>query len=103
MSNPFDGDPFYDVIVVERKAPEKKIGSIIIAPSALEQEDQGVVIAVGEGKLLDDGRILPLKVKVGDHILYSKYANLEFKWNGKTFVTMREADIILRFNSGEAK
>lgn len=98
MSNPFNGDPFYDVIVVERKEPEKLIGSIIIPEVAYEHQDQGVILAVGEGKLLDDGRILPLKAKVGDHILYSKYANLEFKWNGKTYVTMREADIILRFN-----
>lgn len=98
MSNPFGGLPLYDVIVVERKDPERKIGNIIIPDVAVEHQDQGVILAVGEGKLLDDGRILPLKVKVGDHILYSKYANLEFKWNGKTYVTMREADIILRFN-----
>lgn len=94
----FTGTPLFDVVVVKRTEPERKIGSFILAESALEHQDQGIVIAVGEGKLLDSGTIMPLRVKAGDKILYSKYANLEFKHNGEKFVTMREADIILILN-----
>lgn len=86
--------PLYDVIIIDRKPPERIIGSIIIPEAALEHQDQGVVVATGEGKLLDDGRIQPLKVKEGDLVLYSKYANLEFEFEGKKYTSMREADVI---------
>ena len=95
MKKTFNGKPLFDVVVVKRTEPETKIGSFFLAESALEHQDQGEVIAVGEGKLLDNGNILPLRVKPGDKILYSKYANLEFKHGGEKYVTMREADIIL--------
>ncbi len=90
--------PLYDVIIIERKVPETMIGSLIIPASAQEMQDQGTIISVGEGKLCDDGTIRPLRVKVGDHILYSQYANLEFEYNGKKYTSMREADVIAVLN-----
>jgi len=91
-------EPLYDVIIIDRKPPESKIGSFFIPQAAQAHQDQGLVISTGCGKLLDDGRIQPLLVKVGDTVLYSKYANLEFEHEGKKLVSMREADVIAILN-----
>jgi chaperonin GroES len=92
-----------NVLIVERIAPERTIGSfgLILTESALEHQDQGIVLLAGKGKYLDNGTIRPNEIKVGDHILYSKYANLEFKHEGKDYVSMTEDDVILVLNRTE--
>lgn len=96
-------EPLYDVIIIDRKPPEKMYGCIIIPEVAQEHQDQGIVVAAGCGKLLDDGRIQPLLVNVGDTVLYSKYANLEFEHEGKKYTSMREADVIAILNRAQPK
>ena len=84
-----------DILVIERDAAETmSAGGLIIPTVAQEELDQGTVVATGEGKMNDDGKILPMKVFVGDKVLFSKYANLAFKLHGKEYITMHPADII---------
>ena len=86
---------FDDLVIVERDQPESvSAGGIIIPLVAQEEMDQGTVVCKGPGKRSTVGTVLPMDVKVGDHVLYSKYANLAMKWHGKEYVTMREADLI---------
>ncbi len=87
--------PLQDRVIVERLAEEEKTkGGIIIPDTAKEKPIQGKVIAVGKGKLTEDGKVLPLSVKVGDTILFSKYAGTEVKIEGKEYLIMREDDIL---------
>ena len=72
--------PLHDRIIVRRlEEGEQKIGGIIIPDTAKEKPQQGTVLAVGKGKLNDDGKRVPLDVKVGDRILFDKYAGQEIK------------------------
>jgi len=87
--------PLHDRVVVERvEAEEKTASGIILAPSAQEKPDMGVVVAVGSGKLLDNGTRHPLCVNVGDKILFGKYSGQVVKLNGKDLLVMREDDIL---------
>jgi chaperonin GroES len=87
--------PLSDIIHVEIDNPEEiSSGGIVIPVVAQEQADKGTVIAAGPGKMWETGLIKPMEVKVGDKILFTKYAKLEFKFEGKTLYTMHEADII---------
>jgi len=87
--------PLQDRVIVERLAEEEKTqGGIIIPDTAKEKPMQGKVIAVGKGKLTEDGKVLPLTVKEGDTILFSKYAGTEVKLEGKEYLIMREDDIL---------
>jgi chaperonin GroES len=87
--------PLHDRIIVERLEEETKTaGGIIIPDTAKEKPQQGKVIAVGKGKKTDDGKILPLDVKVGDKILFGKYSGTEIKIEGKELLMMREDDIM---------
>jgi len=87
--------PLHDRIIVERLEEETKTaGGIIIPDTAKEKPQQGKVIAVGKGKKTEEGKILPLDVKVGDKILFGKYAGTEIKIEGTEFLMMREEDVL---------
>ena len=88
--------PLQDRVIVKRleEAVEKTKGGIIIPDTAKEKPQQGKVIAVGKGKLNDDGKLTPLDVKVGDKILFGKYSGSEIKIDGEEHLIMREEDIL---------
>jgi chaperonin GroES len=87
--------PLYDRVVVKKIEVEQKTSGGIILPDTAKEESQiGEVIAVGEGRLLDNGEIRPLKVKVGDKVLFSKYAGNEIKLDGEELLVIREEDIL---------
>lgn len=88
--------PLYDRVVVKpaEEVEEKTPSGIIIPDTAKEKPSEGTVIAVGEGRLLENGEIAPLKVKVGDKVIYSKYAGNEFVVDGDELIVLREDDIL---------
>src|SRR5205814_3154919 len=87
--------PLHDRILVERlEEQEAKRGSIIIPDTAKEKPQEGKVIAVGTGKVTDDGKRLGLDVKAGDKILFGKYSGSEVKVDDKDYLIMREEDIL---------
>ena len=87
--------PLQDRVIVKRVEEEAKTkGGIIIPDSAKEKPAEGKVIAVGKGKIGEDGKLQPLDVKVGDRILFSKYAGTEVKVDGEENLIMREDDIL---------
>ena len=87
--------PLHDRIIVRRlEEEEKSKGGIIIPDAAKEKPMEGEVIAVGKGKVLDDGTVAPMEVKEGDKILFSKYAGTEVKIEGHEHLIMREDDIL---------
>ena len=88
--------PLQDRVIVRRleEAVEKTKGGIIIPDTAKEKPQHGKVIAVGKGKLNDDGKLTPLDVKVGDKILIGKYSGSEIKIDGEEHLIMREEDIL---------
>ncbi len=91
--------PLHDrVIVRPASADEVTTGGIIIPDTAKEKPVQGEIIAVGNGKQTEDGKVLPLQVKVGDKILYGKYAGTEVSFNGEDLLIMRESDIFAIIN-----
>lgn len=86
--------PLHDRVIVKRLDLETKTASGILLPeAAAEKPDQGEVLAVGNGKLLEDGKVRPLDVKVGDRVLFGKYSGQAFKDNGVELLMMREEDI----------
>ena len=87
--------PLQDRVIVKRVEEEEKTkGGIIIPDSAKEKPIEGKVIAAGNGKLGDDGKVHPLDVKAGDWILFSKYAGTEVKIDGEEHLILREDDIL---------
>jgi chaperonin GroES len=87
--------PLHDRIVVKRLESEDRTkGGIIIPDSAKEKPIEGRVVAVGNGKLLRDGKLRPLDVAVGDVVLFGKYAGNEVKIDGEGFVLLREDDLL---------
>jgi len=89
--------PLDDRIVVQPlEAEEKTAGGIVLPDTAKEKPQKGKVIAVGKGKLLDDGKRAPLSVKKGDMILYAKYGGTEIKVEGKELLIMRESDVLAK-------
>ena len=87
--------PLRDRIIVERIEEEETTkGAIIIPDSAKEKPIDGKVIAVGKGRLLDNGDTVPMEVKVGDKILFSKYAGTDVKVDEKEYLIMREDDVL---------
>jgi len=87
--------PLHDRIVVQRLDEEKKTkGGIIIPDTAKEKPQEGKVIAVGNGRILEDGKVKALDVKAGDKILFSKYAGNEIKVEGEDYIIMREEDVL---------
>lgn len=87
--------PLSDRVIVKRVEEERKTASGIVIPdTATEKPDQGEIIAVGIGKIGDDGKLHPMNVKVGDRVLFGQYAGQAFKMDGQEYMTMREDDII---------
>ncbi|MFH0845405.1 MAG: co-chaperone GroES [Pseudomonadota bacterium] len=87
--------PLHDRVIVKRIEEEATTkGGIIIPDTAKEKPIEGKVIAVGDGKILEDGKKQPLQVKVGNRILFGKYAGTEIKIEGEEHLIMREDDII---------
>jgi chaperonin GroES len=87
--------PLYDRIVVKRiEAQETTSNGIFIPDSAREKPQEGEVIAVGHGKRLDDGKLVALDVKVGDRILFGKYAGNDTNLDGTEYIVMREDDVV---------
>jgi chaperonin GroES len=104
-----DGDqsmnvrPLHDRVIVHRlEEAEQQIGGIIIPDTAKEKPQQGTVIAVGHGKVNDDGKRIPLDVKAGDRILFGKYSGQEIKLDGEEYLIMKEDDV-LAVLEGKAK
>jgi len=87
--------PLQDRLIVERVEEEEKTkGGIIIPDTAKEKPAEGNVVAVGNGKLDDDGKRIPLEVKKGNRILFGKYSGTEVKIEGKEYLIMREDDVL---------
>src|SRR5690242_21834468 len=87
--------PLHDRVVVKRlDAENKSAGGIVIPDTAGEKPDQGEVVAIGKGKILEDGKVRPLDVKVGDRILFGKYSGQAVKVEGTEYLVMREDDIM---------
>jgi chaperonin GroES len=87
--------PLHDRVIVKRIEEERKTaGGIVIPDSAAEKPDQGEVLAIGTGKVMDDGKVRPLAVKVGDRVLFGKYSGSSVKMDGDELLVMREEDIM---------
>ena len=87
--------PLHDRIIVERLEEETTTAAGIIIPdTAKEKPQQGKIVAVGKGKVTEDGKVLPMDVKVGDRVLFGKYAGTDIKIEGKEYLMMREDDIL---------
>ncbi len=87
--------PLRDRVIVRRLAEEEKTkGGIIIPDTAKEKPIEGEVVAVGSGKILDDGKVVPLEIKKGDRVLFGKYSGTEVKVEGEELLMMREEDIL---------
>jgi chaperonin GroES len=92
--------PLHDRVIVKRLEEERTSpGGIVIPDSAAEKPVQGKIMAVGKGKILEDGTVRPLDVKVGDRILFGKYSGTEVKIDGDELVVMREEDVMAIFES----
>lgn len=87
--------PLQDRLIVKRLNEEEKTsGGIIIPDSAKEKPQEGKVVAIGKGKVLDDGKLVPLEVKVGEKILFSKFSGTEVKIDGEEHLILREEDVL---------
>jgi chaperonin GroES len=87
--------PLHDRVIVKRLEEDRKSpGGIVIPDTAAEKPIQGKIVAVGNGKILEDGQVRPLDVKVGDKILFGKYSGTEVKVEGEDLVVMREEDVM---------
>lgn len=87
--------PLQDRVIVKRvEEEEKTAGGIIIPDTAKEKPQQGKVIAVGNGKIMENGSVCPMIVKAGDRVLFGRYAGTEIKIDGEEHLIMREDDIL---------
>jgi chaperonin GroES len=89
--------PLYDRIVVKRvteDGAEKTASGLFIPDSAKEKPQEGEVVAVGQGKRSDDGKLMPLDVKAGDRILFGKYSGSDVKIDGEEYMIMREDEVL---------
>ena len=87
--------PLHDRLIIERiEETEQKVGGIIIPDTAKEKPQQGRVIAVGKGKVKEDGTVSPLDVQAGDKVLFGKYSGQEIKLDGDELLIMREDEIL---------
>jgi chaperonin GroES len=95
--------PLHDRILVSRiEEGEQKVGGLIIPDSAKEKPMQGKVVAVGNGKVKDDGTRIALDVKAGDHILFGKYSGQEIKLDGEEYLIMREDEVLAVLDAAAA-
>ncbi len=87
--------PLGDRVIIEvAKEEEKTISAIVLPGSAQEKPQTGSVIAVGEGRILENGSTVAVSVKVGDTVLFEKYAGTEVKYDGKEYLVVKEHDIV---------
>ena len=87
--------PLHDRVIVNRLEEERTSpGGIVIPDTAAEKPIQGKVVAVGKGKILENGNVRALDIKVGDHILFGKYSGTEVKVDGEEYLVMREEDVM---------
>ncbi|TAK85186.1 MAG: co-chaperone GroES [Betaproteobacteria bacterium] len=87
--------PLHDRIIIKRLDEEKKTASGIVIPdTAAEKPEQGEVMSVGKGKTTDEGKLVPLDVKVGDRVLFGKYSGQTVRVKGDELLVMREEDIL---------
>jgi chaperonin GroES len=87
--------PLHDRILVRRLPEETKTaGGIIIPDTAKEKPSKGQIMATGKGRITEDGKTLPLEVKVGDEVLFGKWSGSELKINGEEYLMMKEEDIL---------
>jgi len=86
--------PLGDRVLVEPIEKEEKKGGIIIPDTAKEKPQEGKVIAIGPGRRTEDGKVLPMNVKVGDKVLYGKYSGTEVKIDDKNYLILHEDDIL---------
>jgi chaperonin GroES len=87
--------PLHDRVIIKRLEEEEKTkGGIIIPDTAKEKPAQGKIVAVGKGKMLDNGKLLELTVKPGDTVLFGKYAGTDIKIDGEEHLILREEDIL---------
>lgn len=91
--------PLADRILIQRlEEDEKTAGGLYIPDTAKEKPQKGKVVAVGAGRVNEDGKVFPLSVKAGDHILFSKYAGTELKLGSNEYLIMKEEDVLGVFN-----
>ncbi len=97
--------PLYDRLVVKRieESAEKTASGLFIPDSAKEKPQEGEVIAVGQGKRSDDGKLMPLDVKAGDRILFGKYSGSDIKLDGEEYMIMREDEVLGVLEGGAKK
>jgi len=87
--------PLHDRIVVQRIEDKETVrGGIIIPDSAKEKPQEGKVLAVGKGKMLEDGRVIPLDVQAGQRVLFGKYSGNDIKLDGEEYTLMREDEVL---------
>ena len=87
--------PLHDRVIIKRLEEEKvSAGGIVIPDSAAEKPVRGEVIAAGNGKILEDGKVRPIAVKKGDKVLFGKYSGTEVKVDGQELLVMREEDLL---------
>jgi len=87
--------PLHDRVIIKRLEEEKvSAGGIVIPDSAAEKPIRGEVIAAGNGKILEDGKVRPIAVKKGDKVLFGKYSGTEVKIDGQELLVMREEDLL---------
>ena len=87
--------PLHDRVIIKRlEAETKSAGGIVIPDTATEKPIKGEVVAVGNGKILEDGKVRPLAVKAGDKVLFGKYSGTEVKVDGQELLVMREEDLM---------
>ncbi len=87
--------PLHDRLLVRRTAEEEMTaGGLYIPDTAKEKPQKGEIVACGNGRVTEDGKVLPLEVRVGDRVLFGKYAGTELKIDGQEFLMMREEDIL---------
>ncbi len=87
--------PLGDRVIVEPQSPETTTKSGIVLPDTAQEKPQsGTVVATGPGKHADDGKVIPMTVKIGDVVIYAKYGGTELKVEGKDYLIVRESDIL---------
>lgn len=96
--------PLYDRIVVRRlEEQETKVGGLFIPDSAKEKPQEAEVVAVGKGKRMEDGKVVPLDVQAGDRILFGKYSGSEIRIDGEELLIMREDEVLGVLEGGAKK
>ena len=94
--------PLHDRVIVKREDEERKSpGGIVIPDTAAEKPIRGKIVAVGKGKILENGSVRPLDLKVGDKILFGKYGGTEVKVDGDELLVMREEDVMAIIEGGK--